>query len=286
MYSNRLFSCGMWVISDLFDIDKVIPFSIWLKRGAIESDRLLWHGIVKQIDRSWLEVNRHNTSTIVCDVLINKKSLSIEEITQMHVKQLLSLDKRRSMRNQEQKYRIKNNLIHGAISENEWQSIFSLPRLLPIHNKVKDLQYKIIMRIVPTNYLLYKMRKINSPTCKFCYLEQESIEHLFFTCTHVKPLWFLMLNEIKLILGKELTPTIKMCIFGILDKPENLNETQCFMVNTALMIVKSYIMKCKIQNLQISTVSFVIYFRQTVEVLSVAFHKYQDVFSILRTMYQ
>ena len=82
------------------------------------------------------------------------------------------------------------------ISDEEWKAIFLIPTLSPVENKIKDLQYKIIMRFVPTNYLLYKMKKVSSQTCRFCNLEPETIEHLYFQCIHVKDIWWYVFEEL------------------------------------------------------------------------------------------
>ena len=79
------------------------------------------------------------------------------------------------------KSKIKHQLIQGFISDEEWKAIFLIPTLSPVENKIKDLHYKIIMRFVPTNYLLYKMKKVSSQTCTVCNLEPKTIEHLFFS---------------------------------------------------------------------------------------------------------
>ena len=68
-------------------------------------------------------------------------------------------------------------------------NIFMIPTLCPVDNKTKDLQYKIILRFVPTNKLLYNMKKVNSQTCSFCHVETETVEHLFFNCIHMKDIW-------------------------------------------------------------------------------------------------
>ena len=46
VYNEWLMASGMWIISDLFDKNGIlIPFNTWLKRGAVELDRLVWYGI-------------------------------------------------------------------------------------------------------------------------------------------------------------------------------------------------------------------------------------------------
>ena len=59
-----------------------------------------------------------------------------------------------------------------------------------VDNKVSEMQYKILHRIIGTKYLLYKMRKVPNMTCEFCNMYIESIEHLFFYCYVVKNFWF------------------------------------------------------------------------------------------------
>ena len=43
---------------------------------------------------------------------------------------------------------MKHESIHGTITDKEWESIFMVPALAPVDNKIKDLQYKIIMRFM------------------------------------------------------------------------------------------------------------------------------------------
>ena len=97
---------------------------------------------------------------------LNKESgfVSIENISQKHIKVCLAEKKLSSLKDTDFKYRIKNESIHGIFTGDEWQNIFMIPTLCPVDNKTKDLQYKI-MRFVPTNKLLYNMKKVNSQTC-------------------------------------------------------------------------------------------------------------------------
>ena len=73
--------------------------------------------------------------------------------------------------------------------------IFLLPTLTPVENKIKDLQYKTVMRFVPTNYLLHNMKKDSSQACIFCNFEPETMEHLYFQCIHVKDIWWYVLGR-------------------------------------------------------------------------------------------
>ena len=92
-----------------------------------------------------------------------------------------------------------------------------IPTLCPVDNKTKDLQYKIIMRFVPTNKLLYNMKKVNSQTCSFCHVETETIEHLFFNCIHVKNIWIHVFHELQKITGTQFVPELSSCFLGVYD---------------------------------------------------------------------
>ena len=51
------------------------------------------------------------------------------------------------------------------------------------------------MHFILTNYLLYEMKKVSSQTCTFCYIEPETIVHLYFHCIHVKDIWWYVLED-------------------------------------------------------------------------------------------
>ena len=54
---------------------------------------------------------------------------------------------------------------------------------LPFEVKLSVFQCKVIHNILSTNSLLYKMKKIDSPTCPFCPDPEQTISHLFVNCS-------------------------------------------------------------------------------------------------------
>ena len=63
----------------------------------------------------------------------------------------------------------------------------------------RDITYRMIHRIVPVNSYLYRFKRIvKSPLCCFCKLREETIEHLFVSCSFVTPLW----SQIRGLFGK------------------------------------------------------------------------------------
>ena len=54
---------------------------------------------------------------------------------------------------------------------------------------MRAFQYKILLRIIPTNKYLKVCNIIDNGSCYFCHSEVETIEHLFYLCPIVKELW-------------------------------------------------------------------------------------------------
>ena len=79
--------------------------------------------------------------------------------------------------------------LNVVITEKDWPKIFKI-----CFNTIKDknlvwLQYRIIHRILGTLSLRKKMGNCDSNICRLCQQSEESIEHLFVTCTHANKLW-------------------------------------------------------------------------------------------------
>ena len=271
------------MISDLYDNENLIPFSTWLARGARKADQLMWFGITKQIKNSTFNREYYGSSTITSDILVKDKYVAIEHLSQRQIKEVLTINKLKHMCIEDIKYRVKNNTIHIGILEDDWKDMFLLPRLLPISNKMKDLQYKIITRIFATNHLLFKMNKVTSPTCIFFYLlEQETIEHVFFQCIEVKSLWYHIFHKFNNIRGNSFSPSLKVCMFG--HSRNNLNKDLYLALNTLLMLVKSYIAGCKFKMVDLEIFSFKLYLKNQLTVLGIAFPKYECTFDILNQL--
>ena len=63
-----------------------------------------------------------------------------------------------------------------------------------LDTNLREFQFKILHRILTTNYSLYKMSLIPSPVCSFCDNNDESLRHLFVHCSFVSTFWDQILN--------------------------------------------------------------------------------------------
>ena len=67
------------------------------------------------------------------------------------------------------------NTIFGQMDSDAWAKIYILDHLLPVDNKVIELQYKILFCFVVTNKLQIK----TSSNCLICEIDTQTIEHLY-----------------------------------------------------------------------------------------------------------
>ena len=65
----------------------------------------------------------------------------------------------------------------------EWGKVYMLPRIVTIESSLRSFQYKILKNILYLNERLFKFNIVNSPLCSLCGAYNESIKHLFCTCT-------------------------------------------------------------------------------------------------------
>ena len=70
-----------------------------------------------------------------------------------------------------------------------WKDLYIIPYQCTFDTNLREFQFKILHRILTTNYSLYKMSLIPSPVCSFCDNNDESLRHLFVHCSFVSTFW-------------------------------------------------------------------------------------------------
>ena len=109
--------------------------------------------------------------------------------------------------------------------------IYLLPFKATREIKLTMFQYKIIHRILPTNSLLHKMKKVASPSCPFCPSECQTLWHLFINCMHASSFlnrfqeWYSISSYTKLLL-----PELE-AMFGIIPC-----HTYCLALNHLIIL--------------------------------------------------
>jgi hypothetical protein len=101
-----------------------------------------------------------------------------------------------------------------------WNKIHSLPFISTIDAKLRNFQYKYIMRIIPTNKLLLKFKIKSTNLCDFCSMSIETLDHLFWYCSYSQHFW----NEFTHFLNSlniNIQLNLNMVTFGIIDNVRN-----------------------------------------------------------------
>ena len=63
------------------------------------------------------------------------------------------------------------NTTFGQMDSDALAKIYVLAHLLPVNNKVIELQYKILFRFVVTNKILYQIQIKTTPNCPICEID-------------------------------------------------------------------------------------------------------------------
>ncbi len=123
----------------------------------------------------------------------------------------------------------------------EWKSIFSLPYICTINTKLREFQYKYLMRIIPNNSFLFKCRLKPSNLCEFCHMSVDSNRHMFWECTMIQTYWTdinQLLQSSRLDYNTNLTyQDISFCTTNVNSKQKTI------VVNFIILLAKYFIFK-------------------------------------------
>lgn len=123
----------------------------------------------------------------------------------------------------------------------DWKNINTLARKTTIEPRLREIQYKIIHRYLPTNKLLkiYGIKETNY--CTYCHINIETLEHLLWDCVRSKTLWvqFKEWWDEKINIPFP-TLTCETVLFGSF-----LNLPGEIIYNHFLLLIKSYIFRNK-----------------------------------------
>ena len=166
-------------ISDLFDScgDHFLPFNSFYNLFNVKFNFFQYYSILSSIPQNWKKVLQEGSRdpvtppTSIC-------SLSCKTIYST----LLNLEDLPPPTS-------KKKLLAPCVEKSDLTKIYLLPFKATREIKLTMFQYKIIHRILPTNSLLHKMKKVASPSCPFCPSECQTLWHLFINCMHASSFW-------------------------------------------------------------------------------------------------
>ena len=128
-------------------------------------------------------------------------------------------------------------LIECGFDAQTRQGVYSLPFCVTKEVKLSVFQYKVIHNILYTNNILYKMKKKPNPYCPYCTNVEQTIAHLFFTCSAARSFWSEFTTWYNSLSKKKKTSLSKTeIIYGVTE-----NCSSCSTLNHLIIIGKYFL---------------------------------------------
>ena len=124
-----------------------------------------------------------------------------------------------------------------------WKDLYIIPYQCTLDTKLREFQFKILHRILTTNYSLYKMSLAPSPVCSFCDHNDESLRHLFVHCSFVSTFWDQILNWNPICRNNFDNLDDIAILFGIPSTGQT--ESNYLILNTIILVGKQTIYQCR-----------------------------------------
>ena len=260
IYNQRLIDFGIVKVGDLCD-----------SRGELKSNKEPLHSILSPIEhfllfsifsaipQEWrktlkankLSVSLNTRNIIPGDFYLHIKG-KITNLEKLHSKEIYDslIFKISNTPTAQKKY---NEIFNTNTFQLDWEKICLLPYETTLDTKLREFQYKILNRILYTNDMLFKFKKVESPLCDFCGNEMETLEHLRCFGGELKEL----LNSIKITVNSF---EIKDLLFGILGSSHG-----GVLLNYIILESKFFIYRSKLTKKALCLTSLVAKFKRTFE---------------------
>ena len=187
-FNKSLFQAGLWFIGDLFnEHNKIVPFEQWVYRGVSSNSYLVWRGLVTKLVQNLNIARDFRSNNGITQKFIGIKlsgnKINIQDLNMKIIKKFLVLNTKLDSEFKNTAY---YNTTFGQMDSDAWAKIYVLAYLLPVNNKVIELQYKILFRLLVTNKLFYQIQIKTTPNCPICEIDTQTIEHFFFSAKKLK----------------------------------------------------------------------------------------------------
>ena len=119
---------------------------------------------------------------------------------------------------------------------------FTVAKGATSETKLKNLHFRIIHNIYPSNLLLHRMKIKSSPLCDLC-AEIDHIVHMFYSCPNLKPFWILIESYLEKIVKEKVCIKPEYALLGILKDDigcsrKSLDEANHLLLISRLSIIK------------------------------------------------
>jgi exonuclease III len=118
-----------------------------------------------------------------------------------------------------------------------------LPKETSNETRLRELQWKVLHNLYPTNILLNKMGKTDSCNCSYCDNTIDYIEHFFYECPKVRAFWRYVEQKLVNSLNISIKLSVKVVLFGLI--ANEYTSVELKQINHMILIGKMCISKVK-----------------------------------------
>ena len=219
--NRRLATAGITLIDDIVDAAGVVQsYEAFSIRHGIRINPLLYMGWCRSMPLRWRHLLAGSPSLSTEDrdevllVSLNGKDLSVSKVRSCLLYQAMVPERVPTA----QSRWATEGIDFGA----DWCKVYDMPFRVTASTKLQSLQYRITHRYFPTRRFLFTRRIIDDPFCDNCG-EVETMQHLFFKCSAVRPFWNDLIEAINVRRTTEISPTENEIMFGGSGYPAVLN---------------------------------------------------------------
>ena len=237
---KEMISKGVIYINDIVDNNGLIyGYEEFCEKFEVNLNFMDFYSLTHSIPREWKIIIGYKSSKLTSEKLIQKclstickKKSVCQEVYWSFVNSKESPDKYLNRW---------NNRLSIQLHSSVWQELFSVNFKATIESKLRAFQYKILTRTIVTNSWLFKCNITCSDLCYFCKQESETIEHLFWNCSHVTNLLISIKNGLAPCLHWENLFNCQNFLLGVTE------GDNAMLINHLFMIIKRYIYttRCK-----------------------------------------
>ena len=226
-------------VNDIVQNGSVLPFHIIETTLGHSPNRYLEYIVVYNAITRYLNRGHQDRTTQEC--LLNEEKLDAKTITAKIIRNYIN----NHLYTTPCSTRFWLNKFNYNVTEAVWVLAWNTTKEV----RLRELQWKLLHNIYPTNILLLKMGLANNNKCSLCRLEIDYIEHFFFTCPVIKYMWVFVEGLFRQHFKINVLLNEQNVLFGITEKEANgLIKSDLKTVNHILLIAKMCISKYRYGN--------------------------------------
>ena len=247
VYSRRISSVGLNKIGDLYDNAGLLVFNMEPLRSLLSPcDMYLLISMLDAMPLEWRNLLNFSKSSIAhltspfepnsFYILYENDIIPLEKVQSKSIYNKF-FSKVCTKPTARKKYEESFNTEESQL---DWKKNYLTPIRATLSTKLREFQYKILNRILYTNDMLFKFKKIESPLCYFCENDIETIEHFLFLCPRVQVFW----NEVCSTFGEKLKWSRSLHIKDIFLGSQDL-KIHNTLTNYIILESKYFLYRCK-----------------------------------------